>query len=162
MPTTYLIVAGGGGGDQNLQEVTDKGSATSNKVAIGTGSGYTPYNYLEIYGTTQIQDRTTTSDGIIQLGDQTDQTIKYSTSEAALKLGAGITSLKFDFGGTIGIGTNNTDPIGNSYYSIELSMVAEANGSSDYFEAYAYMHQAGDFRSTSGENLFLGYKLIGA
>ena len=59
-------------------------------------------------------------------------------------------------------GFNNTDPIGNSYYSIELSMVAEANGSSDYFEAYAYMHQAGDFRSTSGENLFLGYKLIGA
>ena len=59
-------------------------------------------------------------------------------------------------------GFNNTEPIGISYYSIELSMVAEANGSSDYFEAYAYMHQAGDFRSTSGENLFLGYKLIGA
>ena len=56
----------------------------------------------------------------------------------------------------------NSDPIGNSYFSIELSMIAEANGSSDYFEAYVYMHQAGDFRSTSGENLFLGYRIIGA
>jgi len=56
----------------------------------------------------------------------------------------------------------NSDPIGNNYFSIELSMIAEANGSSDYFEAYVYMHQDGDFRSTSGENLFLGYKLIGA
>ena len=52
--------------------------------------------------------------------------------------------------------------IGSSYYSIELSMVAEANGSSDYFEAYVYMHQAGDFRSTSGESLFSGYRIIGA
>ena len=59
-------------------------------------------------------------------------------------------------------GYNNTDPVGNNYFSIELNMIAEANGSSDYFEAYAYMHQDGDFRSTSGENLFLGYKLIGA
>jgi hypothetical protein len=56
-------------------------------------------------------------------------------------------------------GFNNTDPISN-YFSIELSMIAEANGSSDYFEAYAYMHQNGDFRSTSGENLFLGYRII--
>ena len=59
-------------------------------------------------------------------------------------------------------GYNNTDPVGNNYFSIELNMIAEANGSSDYFEAYAYMHQNGDFRSTSGENLFLGYKIIGA
>ena len=56
----------------------------------------------------------------------------------------------------------NSDPIGNSYFSIELSMIAEANGSSDYFEAYVYMHQAGDFRSTSGENLFSEYRIIGA
>ena len=59
-------------------------------------------------------------------------------------------------------GFNNTDPIGNNYFSMELNMVVTANGSSDYFEAYAYMHQAGDFRSTSGENLFLGYRIIGA
>ena len=45
---------------------------------------------------------------------------------------------------------------------MELNIVVTANGSSDYFEAYAYMHQAGDFRSTSGENLFLGYRIIGA
>ena len=56
----------------------------------------------------------------------------------------------------------NSDPIGNNYFSIELSMIAEANGSSDYFEAYVYMHQDGDFRSTSGENLFSGYRIIGA
>ena len=55
-----------------------------------------------------------------------------------------------------------SDPIGNNYFSIELSMIAEANGSSDYFEAYVYMHQDGDFRSTSGENLFSGYRIIGA
>ena len=59
-------------------------------------------------------------------------------------------------------GFNNTDPIGNNYFSMELNMIVTANGSSDYFEAYAYMHQAGDFRSTSGENLFLGYRIIGA
>lgn len=59
-------------------------------------------------------------------------------------------------------GYNNTDPVGNNYFSIELSMIAEANGSSDYFEAYAYMHQNGDFRSTSGENLFSGFRIIGA
>ena len=58
-------------------------------------------------------------------------------------------------------GFNNTDPIGNNYFSIELSMISEANGSSDYFEAYAYLHQNGDFRSNSGANLFSGYKLIG-
>ena len=56
----------------------------------------------------------------------------------------------------------NSDPVGNNYFSIELSMIAEANGSSDYFEAYVYMHQDGDFRSTSGENLFSGYRIIGA
>ena len=59
-------------------------------------------------------------------------------------------------------GFNNTDPIGNNYFSIELSMIAEANGSSDYFEAYAYLHQDGDFRSNSGANLFSGYRIIGA
>jgi len=59
-------------------------------------------------------------------------------------------------------GFNNTDPIGNNYFSIELSMIAEANGSSDYFEAYVYMHQDGDFRSNSGANLFSGYRIIGA
>ena len=57
-------------------------------------------------------------------------------------------------------GFNNTDPIGNNYFSIELSMIAEANGSSDYFEAYAYLHQNGDFRPDSGANLFSGYKII--
>ena len=36
-------------------------------------------------------------------------------------------------------GFNNTDPIGNNYFSMELNMVVTANGSSDYFEAYAYM-----------------------
>ena len=54
------------------------------------------------------------------------------------------------------------DDISANYYSSEMSMIAEANGSSDYFEAYVYMHQAGDFRSTSGENLFSGYRIIGA
>jgi hypothetical protein len=59
-------------------------------------------------------------------------------------------------------GFNNTDPIGNNYFSVTVNIIADANGSSDYFEAYAYLHQDGDFRSTSGENVFLGYKIIGA
>ena len=59
-------------------------------------------------------------------------------------------------------GFNNTDPIGNNYFSVTVNIIADANGSSDYFEAYAYLHQDGDFRSTSRENVFLGYKIIGA
>ena len=57
---------------------------------------------------------------------------------------------------------NNTDPIGNSHFSMELNMISEANGSSDYFEAFAYLQQNGDYLNTSGGNLFLGYKIIGA
>ena len=59
-------------------------------------------------------------------------------------------------------GFNNTDPIGDNYFSSELHMIVEANGSSDYFEVYTYIHQNGDYRSTSGENLFSGYRIIGA
>tara|TARA_R110002012_G_scaffold121908_1_gene271618 strand:+ start:76 stop:930 length:855 start_codon:yes stop_codon:yes gene_type:complete len=57
---------------------------------------------------------------------------------------------------------DNSDPIGNSHFSMELNMISEANGSSDYFEAYAYLQQNGDYINTSGGNLFLGYKIIGA
>ena len=59
-------------------------------------------------------------------------------------------------------GFNNTDPIGNNYYSIDVDIIAEANGSSDYFETYVYMHQNGDFEGGTALNLFLGYRIIGA
>jgi len=51
------------------------------------------------------------------------------------------------------------DDISSNYFSLEMSMIAEANGSSDYFEAYVFLRRDGDFMSTSGLNLFSGYRL---
>ena len=106
--TGYLLSGEASASTDDLQAVTDRGKSTSNKIGIGTDSTYAPYNYLEVYGAAQIQDRTTSSDGTIQLGDQTNQTITYSSSEEALKLGAGISNLDFGFGGTVGIGSSNS------------------------------------------------------
>ena len=54
---------------------------------------------------------------------------------------------------------SNIDPI-QSPHSLEISGIAEANGTSDYFEVFIYAQNSGSMGSTSGENYFGAYKII--
>lgn len=96
----------------DLQKTTDGGQSTTNKVGVGTDGTYVPSNYLEIYGTTKIQNRTTVTDGTLQFGNQAASNITYSHTNSAIKYGENITQLEFINGGTVGIGSSNAIAIG--------------------------------------------------
>ena len=96
----------------DLQKTTDGGQSTTNKVGVGTDGTYVPSNYLEIYGTTKIQNRTTVTDGTLQFGNQAASNITYSHTNSAIEFGENITGLHFINGGTVGIGTSNSIVLG--------------------------------------------------
>jgi len=128
----------------NLQEVTDEGSTTSNsmgadslsigdatyrsttpptngayvkgQVGLGTNSlgGFT--EKLFICGDVRIKDGSTPADGKLYLGNGTQSDIRYDGSETALKLGAGITQIKFDHSDTVQIAPNSSITIGAGEY----------------------------------------------
>ena len=96
----------------DLQSTTDGGQSTTNKVGVGTDGTYVPTNYLEIYGTTKIQNRTTATDGTLQFGNQAASNITYSHTNSAIKFGENVNEIQFINGGTVGIGSSNAVAIG--------------------------------------------------
>ena len=95
-----------------LQSTTDGGQSTTNKVGVGTDGTYVPSNYLEIYGTTKIQNRTTATDGTLQFGNQAASNITYSHTDSAIQFGENVTELQFIDGSAVGIGSSNSVSLG--------------------------------------------------
>ena len=83
----WILASGGGGGSQNLQQVTDIGNITTNSIVIESGTFTTSYEYNRIYSYNS-------ADGenfIINFPPQDDHTINFPSNSGTLALTSDIT-----------------------------------------------------------------------